>query len=60
MLINKEAYLGDSVYIKKEGRQQVIYLNNGEGGHNIIYLEPEVILALLNYLGAEYVQVNKS
>lgn len=40
--INKPQYLGDSVYYVFDGYQIKLYLDNGMGDHDIIYLEPEV------------------
>ena len=46
------AYLGDSVYIEfmpeRDGYQ--LYLNNGGGKENIIYLEPDVLNNLFNFI----------
>jgi hypothetical protein len=50
LLNNNTRYLGDSVYIKKEGHVLKLFLDNGEGPHAIIYLEPEVQIALVRYI----------
>jgi hypothetical protein len=44
-------YLGDGVYVgyREDG---VIILTTGTVGSNIIYLEPEVVVNLVNYLSA--------
>jgi hypothetical protein len=42
-------YLGDSVYAELEDGMIKLYLNNGEGGHSAIRLEPEVFEALLHF-----------
>ncbi len=48
--MNKQ-YLGDSVYIEKNTLGQFkLFLDNGEGEHTVIILEPEVAAALVNYL----------
>lgn len=43
-------YLGDSVYIAVEAGMVRLTTNNGLGPSNTIYLEPEVIDALLAYI----------
>ncbi len=43
-------YLGDSVYVDFDGYQVELTTNNGEGPTNIIYLEPHVYVALLEYV----------
>ena len=43
-------YLGDSVYIQEEDIGFMIYTNNGYGPENEIYLEPEVVIALMGYI----------
>lgn len=49
-----KAYLGDSVYAEcDEYRRLVLTTDNGfpDDPHNCIILEPEVIAALLRYIG---------
>lgn len=48
--INEPVYLGDSVYVEFDGFQVRLYLNNGMGDHNSIYMEPDVLIAFQNYL----------
>ena len=45
-------YLGDGVYARHipEDETVVIYLDNGEKEYNHIYLEPEVCVALVDFL----------
>jgi len=51
MKIIKE-YLGDSVYIAHdpELKETKLYLDNGYGEHNIIFLEPDVLIALTKFI----------
>ena len=49
METNFKQYLGDSVYADFDGYYIKLYLDNGIGKHNIIYLEPMVIDALVLY-----------
>lgn len=44
-----KAYLGDSVYVRLEYGQIVLSLNNGDGDHSTIYLEPEIWQALVQW-----------
>lgn len=46
--MNKE-YLGDSVYVEQEGYGLTLTTENGFGPSNTIYLEPNVMEALINY-----------
>jgi len=43
-------YLGDSVYVNHDGFGLDIHLNNGEGPHTNIYMEPQVFQSLLTYI----------
>lgn len=45
-------YLGDSVYAEynPETNLVALYLNNGDGPKNTIYLEPQVRVALARWL----------
>lgn len=43
-------YLGDSVYVEYDGYDVIICTNNGRGDENTIYLNPDVIKRLLEYL----------
>ncbi len=45
---NKD-YLGDGVYADFDGYQLRLYLDDGTGEHNEIYLEPCVLAALDGY-----------
>jgi hypothetical protein len=42
-------YLGDSVYADFDGYHVILYLNNGDGAHSQIFLEPQVLFALDRY-----------
>lgn len=46
-----KAYLGDSVYADYEAGMIRLYLDNGRGQHNEIFLEPEVYQALIKFAG---------
>lgn len=48
----KRAYLGDSVYAGIEHGMLKLTTDNGLGASNTIYLEPEVVEALMLYLAA--------
>lgn len=43
-------YLGDSVYVEYDGHDVRISTNNGEEDRNTIYLNPDIIINLLEYL----------
>jgi hypothetical protein len=43
-------YLGDSVYVEIEDGMLKLYLDNGHGPSDTIYLEPEVYDALTRYV----------
>lgn len=45
-----EAYLGDSVYVHAENGGLLLYLNNGLGNENPIFIKPEVYAALLRFV----------
>jgi hypothetical protein len=47
---NNTEYLGDSVYCKTENGMVKLTTNNGWMDTNIIYLEPEVYLALVKFV----------
>ena len=44
-----KVYLGDSVYADFDGFMICLTTENGEGPSDTIYLEPEVMLALIQY-----------
>jgi hypothetical protein len=45
------SYLGDSVYAQNDGNYYIqVYLDNGIGPHNIIMMEPEVVLAFIRFV----------
>lgn len=44
-----KTYLGDSVYAEFDGYSIAIYTDNGLGFFNKIYLEPEILKALINF-----------
>jgi len=45
-------YLGDAVYAELQNSNLVLTTENGIHVTNIIILEPEIVEALFNYLGA--------
>ena len=47
MNTHEEVYLGDAVYASFDGYQ--IRLRTGDGNNQVIYLEPEVMEALMKY-----------
>lgn len=47
-------YLGDAVYYKSDGYGVTLTTENGYTETNRIYLEPEVIGALLKALGGDF------
>lgn len=51
----KKVYLGDSVYAEVEGGMIKLTTENGYGPSNTIYLEPEVIHALNEFVKNVYV-----
>ena len=52
-----KTYLGDGVYANYDGFRVILTTENGLSINNIIYLENEVISALLKYL--EFLGVKK-
>jgi len=46
----KEQYLGDSVYVKFDGYQLILYTSNGIEIQNEIYLEPRVLKILIDFI----------
>jgi hypothetical protein len=48
----KRVYLGDSVYVEVEHGMLKLTTDNGFGASNTIYLEPEVVAQLVEYLTA--------
>ncbi len=42
-------YLGDSVYIEPDGHQLKLFTDNEYGPREVVYLEPEVLNALVEY-----------
>lgn len=46
----KKMYLGDSVYASFGGYGIKLYLDNGYGEVNPIFLEPEVLAALIRFM----------
>lgn len=56
-------YLGDSVYIQPDPQWPaalVIYLDNGQGVHKIIHLDPEVWNALSTYIQKHKIEQTKN
>jgi hypothetical protein len=45
-----KSYLGDSVYADFDGWQVKLTTENGDGADNVIYLEPAVVEAFLQYI----------
>lgn len=61
-MLTSKAYLGDSVYAEYDGQREGFVLTTEYGdGHatNTIYLEPEVLVALLRWLKAIGIQLEK-
>jgi hypothetical protein len=50
MAAKHKDYLGDSVYVEIEDGMLKLYLDNGHGPSDTIYLEPEVYDALTRYV----------
>ena len=48
----KKIYLGDSVYGDFSSGQVILTTENGMGSSNTIILEPEVVVALVEWLAA--------
>jgi hypothetical protein len=46
----REEYLGDSVYAEYANGVLQIFLNNGQGRFSDIVLEPEVFVALVEFV----------
>ena len=46
----KRTYLGDSVYIENIGHMLKLFTDNGMDTSNVIFLEPEVQIALVQYI----------
>jgi len=48
----KKTYLGDSVYVEFDGNGLILTTENGlpDGPSNTIYLEPEVSIALVEFI----------
>jgi len=55
----KKEYLGDGVYIDFKDSQIVLTTENGIEITNTIYLEPEVIVSLMDYLNKLSQQIEK-
>ncbi len=49
-------YLGDAVYYQNDGHGVMLTTENGISVTSQIYLEPEVLAALLKMLGRDYDQ----
>lgn len=47
---NNKSYLGDGVYADHDGYSIVLTAENGYSIQNTIYLEPDLITALLTYI----------
>lgn len=47
-------YLGDGVYYSHDGFLAVLTTEDGGGASNTIYLDPSVIVSLLQALGERY------
>lgn len=45
----KTEYLGDSVYIETDGYHIILYVDNGLGSANKIFLEPDMIDGIVEY-----------
>lgn len=49
MTTERKVYLGDSVYANFDGYMICLTTENGMGPSNTIYLEPEVMRAMIRY-----------
>lgn len=49
MADDNKQYLGDSVYANYDGHQIMLYLDNGYGAKNEIFMEPEVMHSFIAY-----------
>lgn len=49
MKLRDKVYLGDSVYAQYDGYHILLTTENGLGASNEIFIEPNVLKALLNY-----------
>lgn len=49
-----DTYLGDSVYASFDGFMMKLETNNGMGADNEIYLEDQVFLAFLEFVGRHW------
>lgn len=60
--MGKKAYLGDGVYAEFEGPSAILKLTTSDGLRetNVIYLEPEVIRDLLEFLTPLYLPDEES
>lgn len=47
--MGEKQYLGDSVYVEWDGVMFKLTTDNGEGPTNAIFLEPEVVAALVKF-----------
>jgi hypothetical protein len=43
-----EQYIGDAVYVSFDGHQ--LKLRTGDGGNQVIFMEPQVYFSLINYV----------
>ena len=50
MLTWNNFYLGDGLYASHDGQQLEIYSHDGERKTNAVFLEPDVLQALLDHL----------
>jgi len=50
----EKCYLGDAIYAKNDGHGIELTTEDGIRATNVIYLEPDVIVALLRILGSMY------
>jgi hypothetical protein len=46
----EKTYLGDGLYVDFDGYQLVLTAENGEKVTNVVYLEPQVYIALTEYV----------
>ena len=56
----EKQYIGDSVYADTEEGMLRIYTDNGSSPENVIYLEPEVLQALIKISFDLYPELRKS
>lgn len=46
----KRTYLGDGLYAEYDGYQFMLAANNGIQDTNVVYIDPRVLVAFMNYV----------